>query len=138
MSTYVLPARVLILPDDLAPAVAELLRAPAQRVRRGEYGRPDPKVLAWLDDLEAVAAEVRRSKLAPHRVVDADDPTTADHPPAPKLISTADAATRLGVVPSTLTRSRLRACARKVQGRLWWPADEIEAERSARAEAVAG
>lgn len=134
--TYVLPARMLLVPDELAPAVADLIQAQAQRVRRGEYGRPEPKLLAWLDDLEAVAADVRRSKLSPHRVVDVDDQGPAEHP-APRLIPTAEAAARLAVVPSTLTRSRLRACAREIRGRLWWPEDEIEAERSARAEALA-
>lgn len=123
---YVVPAGALLLPQPLAPAVAELVRTSARLLRRGEYGRPDPDLLAWLEDLEAVADEVRRSKLAPHRVVSDEE----SEPAGPKLLSTAEAAARLGVDPSTLRRSPLPR--RKVAGQLWWPADEVEAERSAR------
>lgn len=124
MTTYVLPARVLILPEDLVPAVAELIQTEAKRLRRGEYGRPEPKLMAWLDDLEAVAAEVRRAKLAPHRVV-IDEGAGSGL----ELIGTAEAAARLGVVETTLRRGPLREHAVGPHNRLLWPVDVIEAAR---------
>lgn len=112
------------IPEDLAPAVARLVEVEARRLRRGEYGRPPVELVAWLDQVDEAADEVRRAKLAPHRVLLDDD--------GPQLIGTAEAAALLGVGPTTLRRGPLRKHATGPKNRLRWPVDVIEAARSNR------